>query len=508
MLLPIELPPGVMANGTEYEAKGRWRIADLIRWYEGHMQPIGGWQRFSANPLAAPARGICAWRDNIGVRRAAFGTASNLYVADGSAVTDITPSGLASGMVDQSAGGGFGAGVYSSGYAYGVPPVGAGLETDATYWSLDSFGEILLGLSNVDGRLCYWAPNATPAQSTAAFVSGAPTNAQAMFVTDERMAVLLGAGGNPREVAWCNQGDYTNWTASATTTAGDLQLQSNGRVRAGWKIGGGQNLVLTDADAHLMAYEGYPYIYGARRIGVGCGIIAPRAFAAVGNLSVWMGKKSFWMYNGAVNALPCDVADAIFNNLNTQQTSKICMGVNAQFNEIWVFFPSLSSTENDSYAFWNFRDNYWGVGLGVLGRTSWVDQEVWDYPLACGADANLYEHENGWTDAGMPRTNVSAESGPYELTFPLGFNNGDAIANVGQIVSDAYSGGGVVQLGFTGRFTPNGQKYTFGPYTMRSDGYTDARFCGRQITMQVQQTTDGLWHVGNVRVDATPGSRR
>lgn len=45
--LPLQLPPGVQRNGTKYQAKNRWYAADLVRWQEGAMQPIGGWTRLS-----------------------------------------------------------------------------------------------------------------------------------------------------------------------------------------------------------------------------------------------------------------------------------------------------------------------------------------------------------------------------------------------------------------------------------------------------------------------------
>lgn len=47
--VPLKLPPGVRRNGTLYQAKGRWYSADLVRWWQDTMQPIGGWERFNRN---------------------------------------------------------------------------------------------------------------------------------------------------------------------------------------------------------------------------------------------------------------------------------------------------------------------------------------------------------------------------------------------------------------------------------------------------------------------------
>jgi hypothetical protein len=504
-LLPIDLPPGVYANGTEYETKGRWMQADLIRWYNGHMRPIGGWQRFTQTALPEPARSAFTWRRNDSTPFAAFGTASHLYWTDGSLVTDITPSGLTPGDIDAGGGNGYGAGVYGSS-TYGTPRSGAGVY-DATVWDLDNFGQVLLALSSADGRLYQWDASTEPANATLVVKSGTsavPTDCEGMFITDDRMVVMLGVGGDPREIQWCNQGDFTMWDATEATTAGDLQLKSNGRVLAGCKMIG-TNLIFTDADVHTLTYVGYPYIYGTQRVGSNCGLIGKKAFAAQGNFAAWMGDLGFFMYNGIVQPLPCEVQKAVFDNLNRDQQSKIVCGVNSQYNEIWWFFPSLNSTENDSYVYWNYKENHWSVSFGVFSRTAWTDREVWPFPIGCGTDYNLYEQESGWTAAGASRNEmVTAVSGPLDV------GSGDNIVNGNQMLYDTNTGGGTTALSILTKYTPNGAETTWGPYAIRADGsgYTDCRFNGRQMKLALTQTADGLWQFGNLRIAATMGGQR
>ncbi|WP_156516580.1 hypothetical protein [Paraburkholderia caribensis] len=422
----------------------------------------------------------------------------------GSIINDITPSGLAEGNVDAFIGAGFGTSDYSKD-DYGTPRSGATKVTGATTWSLDNFGQVLLALDSSDGRLFSWDPvNQTP---TAQLVANAPTQASAMFVTTERMVVMLGAGGNPREIQWCNQGDFNNWTADETTTAGDLQLHSNGIPLAGIRMPG-THLIFTDTDVHTLTYVGYPYIYGTNLLSSSCGLISSKAFAATTNFAVWMGNQNFYLYNGVVQAIPSDVGEAVFGNLNVQQQSKICAGINSTFSEVWWFFPSTNSRENDSYCYWNFKDNFWGIGIGVLGRTAWSDREVWPNPIGAGSDRNLYEHESGWTDAGNTRVGTFSA-----LTGPIDTANGDTVLNVTRIIQDtdesAAPGTGNYNVSFLTRQTPNGPQDTWGPYTMRSDdGYTDCRFTGRQLQMFIEPVTDGLFQVGAIRLDAKSGGRR
>ena len=101
MLLPLNIAPGVYRNGTDYQSKGRWRDASLVRWYENTMRPVGGWRKRSNNQFSGKCRGLIAWRNNSHVRWIGIGTHSKLYaMAESGALTDITPSGYTVGDAD------------------------------------------------------------------------------------------------------------------------------------------------------------------------------------------------------------------------------------------------------------------------------------------------------------------------------------------------------------------------------------------------------------------------
>jgi hypothetical protein len=73
-LIPLDLPPGVFRNGTAYQSKGRWYDANLVRWRNGQLQPVGGWQRITADPLAGKTRSLLSWRGNDAQRLLGIGT--------------------------------------------------------------------------------------------------------------------------------------------------------------------------------------------------------------------------------------------------------------------------------------------------------------------------------------------------------------------------------------------------------------------------------------------------
>ena len=121
-------------------------------------------------------------------------------------------------------------------------------------------------------------------------------------------------------------------------------------------------------------------------------------------------------------------------------------------------------------------------------------------PLATSPDGYLYDQETGWLADGQPVT-----SQRYALSGPVEIGNGDQVIVANQLLPDDKTLGQAT-ISFKTRFTPDGTQQTFGPYTLAP--YTDVRFTGRQVSMQVEGNADADWRVGVVRVDGVPGGRR
>ena len=111
-LIPFQPPPGVFKNGTPYQAKGRWSDCNLVRWKDGRLQPLGGWETVIGTTITGVGRAMITWRDFTGARWLAIGTNSNLYIFTSLSGTasDISPNTLVAGNVDGSIGLGFGIG--------------------------------------------------------------------------------------------------------------------------------------------------------------------------------------------------------------------------------------------------------------------------------------------------------------------------------------------------------------------------------------------------------------
>ena len=114
-LVDLELPAGVYRNGTKLQSKGRWYDANMVRWRNGRLRPIGGWLQTTATNLTEVGRSMFAWRDNSLNKLLAIGTSAKLYIYSGTTGTpyDATPTNFSAGRSTALTGLGFGAGPFN-----------------------------------------------------------------------------------------------------------------------------------------------------------------------------------------------------------------------------------------------------------------------------------------------------------------------------------------------------------------------------------------------------------
>jgi hypothetical protein len=495
-MFAIDLPPGFYRNGTELESIGRWRDGNLVRWRDGAMQPVGGWERrvnanndaLAAITTAAP-RGAISWQDNSGTRWIAVGSYNQLkVVTSGGTITNITPGSLTAGREDAEYNTGFGGGFFGLGL-FGTARPETGEVQPATTWSMDTWGEYLVACSSDDGTLWEWQLNTA---SNAAAITNAPTDCVGLLVTPERFLFALGAGGEPLKVQWSDKEDNTTWTAAATNEAGSFTLQSGAAIMAGVNVRG-QSLILTEVDAYTATYIGPPFVYGFERVGSNCGAISRRAAAAAAGGALWMGNRAFFAYEGgAVREIKSDVSDYVFNNINQDQKSKIYAVANSAFGEVWWFYPSTGSTECDSYVALNYEEGF--SLIGAIDRTCGVDAGAIKHPIWFDSSGRIYNHETGTTHTGAT---AYAETGPI-IT-------GSTTTHVLEMWPDEKTQGDVTAT-FKTRQYPNGSESSHGPYTMSAP--TSVRFSGRQIRLRVTENNDTSWRVGVPRLDIRQGGGR
>lgn len=489
-LIPLTLPPGVYRNGTEFQSSNRWYDANLVRWVDGTMRPVGGWRTRTLVGTTAP-RAALSWSDLSNDQHLAVGFHNKLKAVNAiNTVTDITPTGLVVGDLHADVNVGYGGGYYGTS-TYGEQRPDVGVYGEATTWTLDTWGQNLVACSTADGRLFQWDLNVA---NDAVAISGAPTQNAALVVTAERFLFALGAGGNPRKVQWSDREDITTWTTLTTNEAGDIELQTVGRIMLGIRTRG-QTLILTDQDAHVATYQGPPFVYGFERVGSGCGVASRHAAVNVDEGVYWFSPSGFYTYTGgAVSPVQCDVEDYIFSDINTQQASQVYGVAMTQYNEIWWFYPSAASIENDRYVVLNYAENHWSIGY--MERTAAVSGGVFRNPIMLDASGTAYDHEIGVAHNG---------SAVYATSGPISLGAGDEVMAVTGLIPDERTQGDVSATFYT-KFYPNDVARTYGPYAMANP--TNVRFTGRQVRMRVEAARNTDWRVGTMRIDAQPGGRR
>ena len=332
---------------------------------------------------------------------------------------------------------------------------------------------------------------------------GVPTGNIGVIVTPERHAVLIGAGGYPRRVAWSSRENYNDWDFSSTTnTAGYLDLETATSLKMCAAVREG-TLIWTEDEVWLMKFIGLPYVYSIERIGFGCGLIAPRAFATTAGRCIWMGRESFWMYDGGVvKPLLCDVGAYVFDDIDPDSGSLYTTGAESNlFSEAWFWYPSSGETTPNKYVAYNYAEQWWTIG--EMSRTAACGAGTFPHPIATDGNNTAYYQEDGLTAAGD-----AILSDRYAETGAINMSNGSVLSSVRQFMADSEYGYDRTQLTVYSSFTPEGEETVSGPFLSRSDGYTDVRVTGRDFRLKISATQDQNWTIGEMRFDFMPrGSR-
>jgi hypothetical protein len=496
-------PPGVKRKGTLLAVKGAWYDTKWVRWYEGVLQAIGGFQSFDVSgtqvDMAEPVRGTHAWRNNAGDYKFAYGGPTKIKVLSAAGETVITPSsGFTAGDADASKIGG----PYNSAATnYGEGPYGTGdslaVLTEAQTYQMDNYGEDLVFVAYSDGKLWYHDTSAaTPAAVITPSAGTVPTSNAGVVVTPENFLMLLGANGLARRVFWADQDDYTDWDyTSVTNQAGYFDLPGQGIILAG-RRSQNETLVWTDVDLFSIRYVGGTFIYTATPVGA-VGAISRRSMAVVGSVAYWMGPRGFYVYNGYTESIPCDVADYVFEDMNPVQLSKIWAEVRQEFGEVTWHYCSSGSDECDRSVTYNFKEGFWYIN--TVERTGGVDRGIVPNPLAFDADGLLWEHEIG--------TSHGSDT-PEATTGPIELGRGDNVMHLKEWIPDEATLGDLemyVEVSMYPTEVASASEVEYGPYTPANP--TNLRLVARQARIRVVEDQPG-WRLGELRLEVEPGGRR
>jgi hypothetical protein len=357
----------------------------------------------------------------------------------------------------------------------------------------------------------------------------APTVQNNLTVSDiSRFILVFGTNDynsgvlDPMLIRWSNQDDIYNWTPDATNQAGFTRLSHGSEIVT--TVQTRQEIVVfTDSSIYSLQYLGPPYVWAPQLLGDNISIISPNAAVIASGIVYWMGVDKFYMYDGRVQTLNCDLRRFVFQDLNQGQSLQVCCGTNEGFNEVWWFYPSTNSTQNDKYVIYNYFEKIWYYG--TIGRTAWLDSGLRDYPIGATYSYNLVNHEQGLNNGQTTDvTAISAYISSSEFDIGDGHNFGfiwrvlpdltfedsvsDTQGNPASVTMTLYglanSGSGV-----TSTATQPVSKSSTYVITEQFTGMIFTRLRGRQMIFKISSNQIGTaWQLGAPRIDIRPDGRR
>ena len=372
------------------------------------------------------------------INLSATGNASDTGNGGGSTVAAYQ---IDCGLDTQVGGTGWGAGTWQRGTWGSAADVTT--ESELALWSEDNFGEDLL-LNHRDSAIYYWDKSGGLAARAVNLTSltgssDCPTIAKQVMVSDNsRHIIAFGANTlgtavqDPLLIRFSSSESLTDWTPTATNSAGDLRIGTGSKFVTAIETKR-EIVVFTDSTVHSMTYLGAPFTFGITPLSTGITIMGPNAAVAVEEAVFWMGQDSFYLYEGRTQQMPCTVKDKVFFDFNYSQKDKVYAAHNSEFTEITWFYCSNTNSvanggdgQNDKYVTYNYTEKVWYYGS--MARSSFIDRGTFQYPI--GAESGyLYNHEIGYDDDG------SAMSSSLEAS-PIDVGDGEKFVFISRIIPD------------------------------------------------------------------------
>ena len=327
---------------------------------------------------------------------------------------------------------------------------------------------------------------------------------------------------DPMLIRWSGQNDPYNWTPDATNQAGFSRLSHGSQIIT--TVQTRQEIVVfTDSSIYSLQYLGPPYVWAPQLLGDNISIMSPNSAVIASGVIYWMGVDKFYMYDGRVQTLNCDLRRFVFQDLNQEQSLQVFCGTNEGFNEIWWFYCSANSSTVDKYVVYNYQEKVWYYG--TMARTAWLDSGLLAYPIAATYSANIVFQENGLNDNTTgTATAIDAYISSSEFDIGDGHNFGfiwrvlpdltfsnSSNAPNGDVPKVTMTLYGLTNSG-SGRTSSASQSvYSSSTYDITEEftGQIYTRMRGRQMIFKIASTQlNTAWQIGAPRIDIRPDGRR
>ena len=392
------------------------------------------------------------------------------------------------------------------GRGWGTPCAASTMIIPLRVWSLDTWGEDLI--ASPSGGAVYWWDRSKGFSNRAELIEGAPRrNLSVMVSPENRQLICLGTTDDLGAldslfIKWSDNEDFTQFQIEAENNAGSQRIDAAAsELIAGIRTRSGI-LLWTDQSLHLMQPTGDSLVYEFRQLGAGVSLAGPNAVLDAQGVVFAMAVDNFYVYDGVLRVMPCEVWTRVFRNFNVEQRRMVFAARNNAFSEIWWFYPSSESNTNDKVVVYNYRDNNWWYG--DLQRSAFHDfSPLYNKPYGFDDAGELYTHEDGESADG-------AAIERYLISDDIEVGEGQEILHINKLIPDFKElvGGAAVTL--KGRLHPAAPVKTKGPHPVTaSTRKVSTRMRARQISLTItMDELDGRFRMGDWRAEAeTDGER-
>lgn len=324
---------------------------------------------------------------------------------------------------------------------------------------------------------------------------------------------------DPMLIRWSDQQSTVVWYPDITNQAGSVRLSHGSQIITAIQTRQ-EIFVLTDSAAYSLQYLGPPYVWGVQLLSENTTIIGPNAAVLASGVIYWMGIDKFYMYDGTVQTLSCDLRRFVFQDMNYYQNEQVYCSTVEGFNEVWWFYVSGTGNQINSYVVYNYLEKNWYYG--TMARTAWLDTTLQNNPIAATYNGYLLNQEDGVDDN---ETGTPAPIDAYISSSEFDVGDGDHFVFIDRILPDLTfsgstsgtspittmtlyaltdSGSGVTQT------YNNNVAYT-AAYNITEEftGQVYTRIRGRQMILKMESNKVGTtWQLGAPRFNMRPDGRR
>ena len=324
---------------------------------------------------------------------------------------------------------------------------------------------------------------------------------------------------DPMLIRWSDQQSTVVWYPDITNQAGSVRLSHGSQIITAIQTRQ-EIVVFTDAALYSLQYLGPPYVWGVQLLSENTTIIGPNAAVLASGVIYWMGIDKFYMYDGRVQTLSCDLRRFVFQDMNYYQNEQVYCSTVEGFNEVWWFYVSGTGNQINSYVVYNYLEKNWYYG--TMARTAWLDTTLQNNPIAATYNGYLLNQEDGVDDN---ETGTPAPIDAYISSSEFDVGDGDHFVFIDRILPDLTfsgstsgtspittmtlyaltdSGSGVTQT------YNNNVAYT-AAYNITEEftGQVYTRIRGRQMILKMESNKVGTtWQLGAPRFNMRLDGRR